>query len=91
MRVRLKTQKRSTPKRRTKRRTKRKSRQRSKSKKMRGGAPMSELGNVFSNLGFLSQSALNKFSVPIPTLVGQLPDTPLVTQQFPLIQPLALD
>ena len=84
MRVRLKTQKRSTQK----RRTKRKSRQRSK---MRGGAPMSEFGNVFSNLGFLSQSALNKFSVPIPTLVGQLPDTPLVTQQFPLIQRLALD
>lgn len=52
---------------------------------------MSELGNVFSNLGFLSQSAFNQFSVPIPTLVGQLPDTPLVTQQFPLIQRLALD
>jgi hypothetical protein len=72
---------------------KRKSRQKSKSKskKMKGGAPMSELGNVFSNLGFLSQSAFNQFSVPIPTLVGQLPDTPLVTQQFPLIQRLALD
>ncbi len=72
--------------------TKSKSKSKSMSKKMRGGsAPMSELGSVFSNLGFLSQSALNMFSVPIPTIVGQLPDTPLVTQQFPLIQPLALD
>lgn len=62
-----------------------------KSKKMRGGAPMGEWGNVFSNLGFLSQSALNQFSVPIPTIVGELPKTPLVTQQFPLIQPLLLD
>ena len=62
-----------------------------KSKKMRGGAPMGEWGNVFSNLGFLSQSALNQFSVPIPTIMGELPKTPLVTQQFPLIQPLLLD
>jgi len=77
--------------RRLKRRPKRKTRIRTKSKKMKGGAPMGEWGNVFSNLGFLSQSALNQFSVPIPTIVGELPQTPLVTQQFPLIQPLLLD
>ena len=69
-----------------------KSRIRSTSKKMKGGsAPLSEFGNVFSNLGFLTQSALNMFSVPIPTLVGQTSQVPLVTQQFPLIQPLVLD
>jgi hypothetical protein len=64
----------------------------SKSKKMKGGsAPMSEWGNVFSNLGYFSQSALNQFSVPIPTLVGQTSSSPFMTQQFPLIKPLLLD
>jgi len=82
--------------RRLKRRPNRKTRIRTRNgrkgtKKMRGGAPMGEWGNVFSNLGFLTQSALNQFSVPIPTIAGQLPQTPLVTQQFPLIQPLLLD
>jgi hypothetical protein len=85
MRVRLKTRKR-VPKSR-KRRIKN-----MKSKKMRGGsAPMSEWGNVFSNLGYLSQSALNQFSVPIPTIAGQTSSSPLMTQQFPLIKPLLLD
>ena len=85
MRVRLKTRKR-VPKSR-KRRMKH-----MKSKKMRGGsAPMSEWGNVFSNLGYLSQSALNQFSVPIPTIAGQTSSSPFMTQQFPLIKPLLLD
>lgn len=79
--------------RRVKRRTKRRRpRTRTIKIKMRGGSdPMSEWGNVFSNLGYLSQSALNMFSVPIPTIVGQMPNSPLVNKQFPLIQPLALD
>ncbi len=75
----------------TKSRKTRKSR-RNKGRKMKGGsAPMSELGNVFSNLGFLSQSAMNMFSVPIPTIVGQMSTAPLMTQQFTLIKPLLLD
>lgn len=87
MRVRLKTRKRVP-----KSRKRRINHMKSKSKKMRGGsAPMSEWGNVFSNLGYLSQSALNQFSVPIPTLAGQTSSSPLMTQQFPLIKPLLLD
>jgi hypothetical protein len=86
MRVHLKT-KRNARKRHT-----RKEKRKIKSKKMRGGyAPMSEWGNVISNLGYLSQSGMNMFSVPIPTLVGQLPDSPLMSQQLPIIKPLLLD
>ena len=84
MRVRLKTRKR-VPKSRKRRN------RHMKSKKMRGGSVMSEWGNVFSNLGYLSQSVANQFSVPIPTLVGQTSSSPLMTQQFPLIKPLLLD
>ena len=86
MRVRLKTRKRVP-----KSRKRRNRHMKSKSNKMRGGAPMSEWGNVFSNLGYLSQSVANQFSVPIPTLVGQTSSSPLMTQQFPLIKPLLLD
>jgi hypothetical protein len=84
MRVRQKTNKRKN--------VQKKNRSRNRKTKMKGGsAPMSELGNVFSNLGFLSQSAMNMFSVPIPTIVGQTSTAPLMTQQFTLIKPLLLD
>ena len=86
MRVRLKTRKRVP-----KSRKRRNRHMKSKSNKMRGGSAMSEWGNVFSNLGYLSQSVVNQFSVPIPTLVGQTSSSPLMTQQFPLIKPLLLD
>jgi len=80
---------------RLKRKPKRKNtrtKQLSKSTKMKGGsAPMSEIGSIFSNLGFMSQSAMNMFSVPIPTIVGQTSQAPFVTQQFTLIKPLLLD
>lgn len=86
MRVRQKTNKRK------KAQKKNKQSRKNKGMKMKGGsAPMSELGNVFSNLGFLSQSAMNMFSVPIPTIVGQTSTAPLMTQQFTLIKPLLLD
>ena len=85
MRVRQKTNKRKNVQKKN-----RKSRNR-KTKMKGGSAPMSELGNVFSNLGFLSQSAMNMFSVPIPTIVGQTSTAPLMTQQLTLIKPLLLD
>ena len=86
MRVYLKTNRKTT------RRNTKKQKRKIKSKKMRGGsAPMSEWGNILSNLSYLSQSGMNMFSVPIPTLVGQLPDTPMMSQQLPIIKPLLLD
>jgi hypothetical protein len=74
------------------RRPRKKTRRNKKRSRMKGGsAPLSEMGSIFSHLGFLSQSAVDLFHVPIPTLQGQLPQTPLVSQQFPLIKPLLLD
>ena len=77
---------------RTRRPRKKTKRNKRRSSRMKGGsAPLSEAGSLFSHLGFLSQSAVDLFRVPVPTLQGQLPQTPLVSQQFPLIKPLLLD